>query len=94
MGSWKVWFYGLAAAVISAFSTAAGAFIVMPNVFNFGSKESVGNAVKIVIVPTALAVFAYLKASPIPPLTATVDAKGNITNVQGSVDVSVTSPKN
>jgi hypothetical protein len=72
MNSWKVWLHGLAAATISAFSTAAGAFIVMPNVFNFRSAESVGNAVKIVLIPTALAVFAYLKTSPVPTLTTTV----------------------
>lgn len=64
--NWKLWIHGLAAAAISAFSTAAGAFIVMPNVFNFRSAESMGNAAKIVLIPTALAVLAYLKTSPMP----------------------------
>lgn len=64
----KIWLHGLGAALVTGFSTAGGAFVVMPNVFNFGSREAIGNAVKIVVVPTALAVFAYLKTSPVPTL--------------------------
>ena len=64
----KIWLHGLSAALVTGFSTSAGAFLVMPNVFNFRSAESMGNAIKIVIVPTGLAIFAYLKTSPVPPL--------------------------
>lgn len=89
----KLWLKGLAAAAISALSTAASGVVVLPEVFNF-SHAGVLNTLKLVAVPTAVAVFSYLQKSPIPSeLTATVDQKGNITDISGAVEVGLQTKK-
>ena len=76
--NWKVWLKGLAAAAISALSTAAGGALALPAVFNF-SHDGLVNTAKIVFVPMLIAVFAYLKSSPLPPDTITVTDTKTIT---------------
>jgi hypothetical protein len=63
--TFKVWLQGLAAAGISAFASAASGAIALPTVFTF-NKVGLLNMVKLAAVPAMLAVFAYLKSSPLP----------------------------
>jgi hypothetical protein len=67
MNNLKVWLHGLAAAAVSAFASAASGAIALPTVFTFDETGFV-NMVKLATVPALLAVFAYLKSSPVPPL--------------------------
>lgn len=92
MTNWKAWLHGLAAALISAFFTSVAGFIALPTVFTL-DKNGLVNMVQMSVPPAILAVALYLKTSPLPPLTATVDSKGNITDVSGSVQVDVQSKK-
>jgi hypothetical protein len=69
MNNLKVWIHGLVAAAISAFASAASGAIALPSVFTF-DKTGLLNMVKLAAVPALLAVFAYLKSSPVPPLSA------------------------
>lgn len=62
----SAWLHGLASAAITSFSTAASGMLMLPTVFNVTSENGWINIVKIVLVPTGIAVFAYLKASPLP----------------------------
>jgi hypothetical protein len=71
MNNLKVWIHGLVAAAISAFASAASGAIVLPSVFTFDRAGFV-NMVKLATVPALLAVFAYLKNSPVPTLTTTM----------------------
>ena len=71
MHNLKVWLHGLAAAGISAFASAASGAIALPSVFTFDRSGFI-NMAKLAIVPAMLAVFAYLKSSPIPAITATL----------------------
>ena len=75
MNSVKVWIHGLVAAAISAFASAASGAIALPTVFTF---DRVGflNMVKLATVPALLAVFAYLKSSPVPSLGSTGSVAG------------------
>ena len=68
MNNTKVWLHGLAAAAISAFASAASGAIALPSVFTFDRNGFI-NMAKLATVPALLAVFAYLKNSPIPALT-------------------------
>ena len=52
--------------------TASGA-IALPSVFTF-DKTGLVNMVKLATVPALLAVFAYLKSSPVPALGADRDS--------------------
>jgi hypothetical protein len=70
MNNLKTWIHGLAAAAISAFASAASGAIALPTVFTF-DKTGLLNMVKLATVPALLAVFAYLKNSPVPALTVT-----------------------
>lgn len=63
----KLWLHGLFAAGISAFASSASGFLVLPNIFNF-SHDGMLNMLRVSIVPALIAVFAYLKQSPLPPL--------------------------
>ncbi len=65
MKTFKVWLQGLAAAGISAFASAASGAIALPTVFTF-NKVGLLNMVKLAAIPAMLAVFAYLKSSPLP----------------------------
>jgi hypothetical protein len=67
VNSIKVWLHGLAAAAISAFASAASGAIALPSVFTF-DKNGLINMAKMAAVPALLAVFAYLKSSPVPAL--------------------------
>jgi hypothetical protein len=67
MNNIKVWLHGLAAAAISAFASAASGAIALPSVFTFDRNGFI-NIAKLATVPALLAVFAYLKSSPIPAL--------------------------
>jgi hypothetical protein len=67
MNNLKVWIHGLAAAGISAFASAASGAIALPSVFTF-DKTGLVNMVKLATVPAMLAVFAYLRSSPVPAL--------------------------
>lgn len=84
MNSVKVWLQGLAAAAISAFATAASGVIALPSVFTF-DKAGLLNMIKMATVPAMLAVFAYLKQSPMPSLS--VSAPANIKVDSGTVSV-------
>jgi hypothetical protein len=68
MNNLKIWLHGLAAAAISAFASAASGAIALPTVFTF-DKIGLLNMTKMATIPALLAVFAYLKTSPVPPLT-------------------------
>lgn len=67
MNSLRIWIHGLAAAAISAFASAASGAIALPTVFTF-DRAGLVNMVKLAAVPALLAVFAYLKSSPVPAL--------------------------
>lgn len=67
----NVWLHGLLAAFISAFASAASGAIALPTVFTFNRVGFI-NMVKLATVPAMLAVFAYLKSSPIPSISVTV----------------------
>jgi hypothetical protein len=67
MKNLKIWLHGLAAAAVSSFASAASGAIALPAVFTF-DKAGLVNMVKLAAVPALLAVFAYLKNSPIPTL--------------------------
>jgi hypothetical protein len=67
MKNLKIWLHGLAAAAVSAFASAASGAIALPAVFTF-DKAGLVNMAKLAAVPALLAVFAYLKNSPIPSL--------------------------
>lgn len=69
--TWKIWLHGLAAAAITAFCSALSGIIVMPDVFNFTHAGLISTA-KMATVPTVVAVCAYMKASPVPALSATL----------------------
>jgi hypothetical protein len=68
MNNLKTWIHGMAAAAISAFASAASGAIALPTVFTF-DRTGFLNMVKLATVPALLAVFAYLKSSPVPALT-------------------------
>jgi hypothetical protein len=68
MNNLKTWIHGMAAAAISAFASAASGAIALPTVFTF-DRTGLLNMVKLATVPALLAVFAYLKSSPVPALT-------------------------
>lgn len=78
MNSWKVWLHGLLAAVISAFSSAASGAIALPTVFTF-DRVGLINMLKLAAIPALLAMFAYLKQSPVPALTVTTTATVEVT---------------
>jgi hypothetical protein len=69
MNSLKIWIHGLVAAGISAFASAASGAIALPAVFTF-DRAGFFNLVKLATVPALLAVFAYLKSSPVPALAS------------------------
>jgi hypothetical protein len=75
MNSLKVWIHGLAAAAVSAFASAASGAIALPTVFTF-DRAGFLNMVKLATVPALLAVFAYLKNSPVPALALTDGVAG------------------
>jgi hypothetical protein len=77
MNSLKIWIHGLAAAGISAFASAASGAIALPNVFTF-DRAGFLNMVKLATVPALLAVFAYLKSSPIPALGSATGVARNV----------------
>jgi hypothetical protein len=77
MNSLKIWIHGLAAAAISAFASAASGAIALPAVFTF-DRAGFLNMVKLATVPALLAVFAYLKSSPVPALAVTTGVARNI----------------
>lgn len=64
----KIWLHGLLAAAVSAFASGASGAIAFPAVFTL-DKHGFINMTKLATVPALLAVFAYLKSSPIPTLT-------------------------
>jgi hypothetical protein len=74
----KVWLHGLLAAAISAFSTAASGAVALPTVFSF-TRDGVINMIKLATVPALLAVFGYLKASPLPTESATITTTATVT---------------
>jgi hypothetical protein len=77
MNSLKIWIHGLAAAAISAFASAASGAIALPTVFTF-DRAGFLNMVKLATVPALLAVFAYLKSSPVPALDSTTGVARSI----------------
>lgn len=89
----KKWFKGLAATAIATACNAGNGMLALPTIFNF-SHDGLLNTFKLIALPTMAAVFAYLSKSPLSDVTATIDAKGNVTDVEGSVTVGVTSTKN
>ena len=82
MNDIKVWIHGLAAAAISAFASAASGAIALPAVFTF-DKTGLLNMVKLATVPALLAVFAYLKSSPVPALTPWLPVRTNLRKNHG-----------
>lgn len=81
MNDWKPWLHGLLAAAISAFSTAASGAIALPTVFSF-TRDGFINMVKLAAVPAFLAVFAYLKQSPLPAESVTITAQTTVNKTQ------------
>jgi hypothetical protein len=75
MNDLKIWIHGLAAAGVSAFASAASGAIALPTVFTF-DRAGFLNMVKLATVPALLAVFAYLKSSPVPELGLTTGVGG------------------
>lgn len=67
----KVWLHGLVAAMISAFATGAAGVFALPTVFTF-NKIGFINMVKLGTIPAIVSAFLYLKASPLPAISATV----------------------
>ena len=91
----KIWLHGLFAAFISTFASSAGGFLMLPTVFNF-THNGLINMAKVSALPAMIAVFGYLKASPLPTLiepgdTATVQnptidtAAGTITGTSATL---------
>lgn len=68
--NFNIWAHGLAAVIISAFSTSAMGVIMLPDVFSF-SKAGFVNMAKMAALPALMSAFAYLKASPVPALSVT-----------------------
>lgn len=76
---WSHWFYGLFAALIGggagSVSAAFGASMLAPGQFGVGGTQG-WNSLKLMgftfIISGAIAVFAYLKQSPLPAQIATV----------------------
>lgn len=73
----SVWLHGLVAAFVSAFATAASGAIALPSVFSF-DKVGLINMAKLATVPAMLAVFGYLKQSPLPLITASVTTTSTV----------------
>lgn len=74
----RVWLHGLIAAFVSAFATGASGVIGLPTVFTF-DKVGLINMIKLATVPAMLAVFAYLKSSPVPALSLTATTTVEVT---------------
>ena len=60
-----------------AFASAASGAIALPTVFTF-NRAGFLNMVKLATVPALLAVFAYLKSSPVPALGSTTGVTRNV----------------
>jgi hypothetical protein len=75
----KTWLHGLFAAAISTFATSASGAIALPTVFTF-DKNGMINMLKLSAVPAMIAVFTYLKQSPLPP--ASVIGPGDKATIQ------------
>ena len=85
----KIWLKGMLVGMISAAASTLSGIVVLPEFFNF-SRAGVMNTIKLVTVPVIVSVCLYLKKSPLPErITATVDNKGNISDVSGTVEVSL-----
>jgi len=78
----KIWLHGLFAAAISAFSSSASGFLLLPNVFNF-THTGMLNMVRVSVVPAMIAVFVYLKQSPLPPINTL--GPGDVVTVKNPV---------
>ena len=71
----RQWLYGLGAAFIGAFATAAAGALALPSVFNF-TRDGLINFAKITLVPALYSMFTYLKQSPLPgSITTTAEVK-------------------
>lgn len=86
--STRVWLHGLVAAFISTFATSASGVIALPTVFNF-SHSGLENMVKLSAIPAIVAVFGYLKTSPLPGLVGPGDT-ATVQNPVISADGTVT----
>jgi hypothetical protein len=64
----KLWMHGIGAAIVSAFVTALGGVIALPQFFNFTHRGMIDTG-KLLVVPTVIGVCAYLKQSPLPAMT-------------------------
>jgi hypothetical protein len=67
--------HGLGAAFIGAAASSLGAIMVAPDRFNLNTLSGVRNVVMASIFSGISSAAAYLKASPLPPLTQTVEDK-------------------
>jgi hypothetical protein len=68
MATFLKWLYGLTAAAISAAATGVTLVIVAPESFNF-SQAGLVKLGEVCAVNALLAVAAYLKQSPLPPIS-------------------------
>lgn len=91
--TYRKWIKGAAATMIATVANTVNGLLVLPEVFNF-TKAGLINTAKLVAVPTVGALCYYLAKSPLADVTATIDDKGRVTEVDGSIDVEVKSPKN
>lgn len=89
----RKWLKGLAATAISTLANTVSGLLLLPSVFNF-SKAGIANTVKLAVIPVISALCLYLQKSPLSDVTATIDSRGNVTEVEGSIDVGVKSAKN
>jgi hypothetical protein len=63
--NFRTWLHGLGAAAIGAAATAGSAALAVPSAFNL-TRAGIGNFLKLLGIPALVAVFAYLKQSPLP----------------------------
>lgn len=87
----RKWLKGALATVIASAANAINGMLVLPSVFNF-SHSGLANSAKMICIPTAGALTYYFMKSPLADVTATIDEKGRVTEVDGSIDVEVKSP--
>ena len=73
-GLW-LWLGGLLAIIISAFSTAASGFLMLPQDFNF-SHQGLINMLRVSGLPALVAGLAYLKQHPLPGINIPTPGAG------------------
>ena len=63
---WKLWLRGLISVIVGGAANAVAAVYVVPDTFNF-TGDGFSNLLKLAGAGAVIALFAYLKQSPLPP---------------------------